>query len=85
MTPRRLRRGFFETVAIQIGPDRGRKGSLVMAKSRKGSSKPSVKVRDLKTKKNPKGGAVNTYKKVQLEYSKVIDPNALNYAKFKKV
>jgi hypothetical protein len=64
-----------------------------MAKSRKGSSKPSVKVRDLKAKKNPKGGAVDAfikgespaYQKVQIGYSKVIDPNALNYAKFKKV
>jgi len=43
-----------------------------MAKSKKSkSSKPSVKVRDLKAKKNPKGGALNAYVKVELPTLKI--------------
>ena len=35
-----------------------------MAKSKKSSKKPSVKVRDLKAKKNPKGGAADIFAKL---------------------
>jgi len=63
-----------------------------MAKSKKSkSSKPSVKVRDLKAKKNPKGGALNAYlkttalKTVKIESPATIklntDVSSLNFKK----
>ncbi len=35
-----------------------------MPKSKKNSKKPSVKVKDMRAKKNPKGGALNAYLKL---------------------
>lgn len=39
----------------------------VMAKSKKGSKKPSVKVEDLQPEADPKGGSLN-YSKIVVEY-----------------
>jgi len=61
-----------------------------MAKSKKSkSSRPSVKVRDLKAKKNPKGGAVNAYLNFDSQTigstptssSKITDVSSLNFKK----
>lgn len=63
-----------------------------MAKSKKNSksssAKPSVKVRDMKAKKNPKGGASDIFLKydqsLKLKESPTLNPGSLNFNKVLK-
>jgi hypothetical protein len=58
-----------------------------MAKTNKsGKAKSTVKVRDMKPKKNPKGGAVDTFMKIQTPTSPTapsinFDVSSLNFKK----